>query len=131
VWFEAGLPVSYVPRSTLGDLYRQYRRFGRWKVRYWRRTGDAPRTRQVALLTGVPLTCLTAAIALAMLPPRGRAALVVTGALGATTIEVVGSRRPRGGPVAHGWSAVALGAVGLGWIGGVWAELLAPQKPGA
>ena len=128
VWFEAGLSVHYVPRQKVGDLYRQYRRFGRWKVRYWRWSGDAPRARQVALLVGVPVLGLSGAVALAVVPPM--VAIVLVGAVMAAAgiVEVGGSRRPRGGPAVHGWSAVALGAVGAGWLTGAWTELLVPRR---
>jgi succinoglycan biosynthesis protein ExoA len=125
VWFEAGLPVEYVPRPTVGDLYRQYRRFGRWKVRYWRHTGDAPQGRQVALLAGVPAAALIAALALVFAPTPARVALLSVALATGAAIELAGSRRPRGGPAVHGWSVVTLGAVGAGWLGGVWTELLA------
>ena len=125
VWFEAGLPVGYVPRPTVGDLYRQYRRFGRWKVRYWRHTGDVPRGRQVALLAGVPALGLATALALVLVPPPARLAVLAAALATGATIELAGSRRPRGGLAVHGWSAVALGAVGAGWLGGAWTELLA------
>ena len=45
VWFEAGLEVQYFPRESLRALWRQYRRFGAWKVRYWRLTEEHPRGR--------------------------------------------------------------------------------------
>lgn len=128
VWFEAGLPVEYVPRTTVGDLYRQYRRFGRWKVRYWRHTGDAPRGRQVAVVAGVPAVGLAAALTLVLVAPPARLALLAAALATGATIELAGSRRPRGGPAVHGWSVVALGAVGAGWLGGVWTELLASGR---
>src|SRR5215831_56545 len=43
IWFDGSLPVEYVPRPNLRALYAQYRRFGSWKARYWRLTGDRPR----------------------------------------------------------------------------------------
>jgi len=124
VWYEASLAVEYVPRSTVGDLYRQYLRFGRWKVRYWRHTGDAPRSRQLALLLGVPAGTLLVGAGLAVAPDPARAALVAGVVAGACGIELVGSRRPHGGLVAHGWSAVALLVVAIGWLQGAWSELL-------
>ena len=72
VWFDRSLPVEYIPRTTINDLYRQYVRFGRWKVRYWRRTGDRPRPRQVALLVAAPATALLAAGTLSGASPRSR-----------------------------------------------------------
>jgi succinoglycan biosynthesis protein ExoA len=129
VWFEAGLPVEYLPRPTVGDLYRQYRRFGRWKVRYWRHTGDVPRGRQVALLAGVgggggAAPGLATALSLVLVPPPARLAVLAAALATGATVELAGSRRPRGGLAVHGWSAVALGAVGAGWLGGAWTELL-------
>jgi succinoglycan biosynthesis protein ExoA len=128
VWFEAGLPVEYIPRPKVRDLYDQYRRFGKWKVRYWRRSGDPPRARQIALLVGVPALALGGAVALAVVPPVVGVALVAGTAATGALLEVGGSHRPRGGPAVHGWSAVALGAVGAGWLTGAWTELLAPSR---
>ena len=124
VWFETGLPVEYVPRSTLPDLYRQYVRFGRWKVRYWRHRGDRPRPRQVALLAGVPLAGAAAVAAVAAVPPGARGRLVAGAAVAAVVFEAAGSRRPRGGLAAHGCALLATSAVAAGWLGGAWRELL-------
>lgn len=130
VWFEAGLPVEYVPRSTLGDLYRQYVRFGRWKVRYWRHRGDRPRPRQVALLVGVPLIGATAVAAVASVPPGARSRVVLGAAVAAVVFEAAGSRRPRGGLAAHGCALLATSAVAVGWLGGAWRELLGGGRGG-
>jgi glycosyltransferase involved in cell wall biosynthesis len=125
VWYESGLPVGYIPRSSVAALYRQYVRFGRGKVRYWRHSGDSPRARQLVLLVGAPLGVATAVVAFALLPAPGRLALVALVAGAAAVVETVGSRRPRGSAVVHGWAAVALGVVGIGWLRGAWGELLA------
>lgn len=62
IWYDAGLRVGYVPRSSLLDLCRQYRRFGEWKVSYWRSTGDRPLPRQwMALLVPPSLGLMTLA----------------------------------------------------------------------
>ena len=124
VWYEAGLPVGYVPRASLRELYRQYRRFGRWKVRYWRRTRDAPRGRQLALLVGLPAGAALVALALVLLHGLVLVGVVASVVGGVLVVEVAGSRRPRGGPAVHGWSTAALGAVGFGWLRGAWTELL-------
>ena len=42
IWFEAGLPVGYVPRRTLSQVWAQYHRFGRWKAHYWLWSRRAP-----------------------------------------------------------------------------------------
>ena len=124
VWFEAGLPVEYVPRANLPDLYRQYVRFGRWKVRYWRHANDAPQPRQLALLAGVPLAAAGAAAAFAVAPRAWRGELAAAAVAGIMAYELLGSRRPRGGASAHAWALVASSLVGAGWLRGAWGELL-------
>lgn len=124
VWFEQGLPVEYVPRSTLTDLYRQYVRFGRWKVRYWRHRGDRPRPRQVVLLAGVPLAGAAGMAGIAAVPSGARGRVVLGLVAAALVFEAAGSRRPRGGIAAHGCALLATSAVAAGWLGGAWRELL-------
>lgn len=124
VWFEAGLPVRYVPRADIASLYRQYRRFGAWKVRYWRRTGDRPRPRQLALAVGVPAAVGAAAVAVAATRGPRRVALLATMVAAAALVEGRGAKSPRGGLRVHGWSLAALGAVAAGWLSGVWGSLL-------
>lgn len=60
IWVLGDQAVEYLPRRTLGELFAQYHRFGRWKVRYWRRTGDPPRPRQIVILA-LPVLALGAA----------------------------------------------------------------------
>lgn len=123
VWFDAELEVDYVPRSDLGALFRQYRRFGQWKVRYWRMTGDRPRSRQLVILAA-PLGAAAAA-ALALSRPRWRARALVGMAVTAAAVETLGSSRPRSRSAAvHVASLGALGAVSAGWLSGVYTELL-------
>ena len=123
VWYEADLPVEYVPRATITELFRQYVRFGRWKVRYWRHTGDRPRPRQIAALLGVPALTVAAAAGLVFATPVGRVVLLVGAVCLVAAYEAIGSRRPGGDLVAHGWSAVAGCAVAAGWVGGALREL--------
>ncbi len=124
VWFEADLPVSYVPRQSLRRLYAQYRRFGSWKVRYWRRVHDRPRPRQLVFLVGVPAAAIASGATLVAL--HGSDRLIASTALAAMGVlfELAGSRGPRGGATVHGWSALASGAVAAGWLTGAWSELL-------
>jgi glycosyltransferase involved in cell wall biosynthesis len=128
VWFEAGLPVGYVPRPDLRSLHRQYRRFGAWKVRYWRRTGDRPRPRQLALLVGVP-AAVTAALA-GVVATRGarRAGLVAGLVAAAVFVEGRGSPGPGGGARVHAWSFAALVTVAAGWLEGAWQALIAGER---
>lgn len=124
VWFDAELSVGYVPRSNAGDLFRQYRRFGRWKVRYWRITGDRPRGRQLALIVAPLAAAGTVAACFVRRPQAGVAA--VAGALAsAAVLEVTGSPEPRTPSLAaHARSLVAMGAVGTGWLLGIAEEAI-------
>ena len=100
VWFDASIPVEYVPRTSLSRLYRQYERFGRWKVRYWRRTADRPRPRQLALLVAVPAV---GAGALALTARSRRWKLLVLAEVAAAfLLEASGTRGPAGGVRARG-----------------------------
>ena len=124
IWFDGSLPVEYVPRPNLRALYAQYRRFGSWKARYWRLTGDRPRPRQVALIVGVPLAaaCTVAVVTFGSTQQRGIAAASAVAAV--AFVELRGSPTPHGGPAVHAWSAVALGVVGFGWLRGVWGRAI-------
>lgn len=92
VWFEADLAVGYSPRATLGQLFQQYHRFGRWKAHYWSFTGSSPRGRQVALL---------------LIPPVGLLLAL------AAARKVARSRSLRAPLVAAGGGAVVIGKLGL------------------
>jgi hypothetical protein len=123
VWFDASLEVGYRPRASLVDLTRQYRRFGSWKVHYWRRTGDRPRPRQVALLA-LPIVGLFALVLTATLPRFARRLLIAVLVVGAVGFE---SKGPTGPPVSlrgHFVSVLASAAVGGGWTAGAWGALL-------
>ena len=125
VWFEAELPVGYVPRPTLVDLVRQYHRFGRWKVRYWRRTGDRPRPRQLVLLAGgvVGIAGGGVLVAHALRSPGRFATTVGVGAAAAAAVESR-SAGPDGGPTARVVSVAASAGVAGGWLSGVLREWL-------
>jgi glycosyltransferase involved in cell wall biosynthesis len=120
VWFDARLRTGYVPRANLGLLWQQYRRFGAWKVRYWRVTGDRPQPRQQALLAAVPVAAVVGLAALRRAPVL-TAALATAGAL---AVEVRGSEEPEGDALAHLGGVAAMAVVGLGWWSGVVGERL-------
>ena len=122
VWFESGLDVEYLPRRTVGELFAQYRRFGQWKVRYWRLTGDRPRPRQLLLLATGPLALsgLGAAALSARRRPLATAAAVLAGGVAGALIESTGADRPRGGPLAHGVAVLSSASIAGGWSIGAW-----------
>ncbi len=127
VWYEENLPVGYVPRSSLSELAGQYHQYGRWKVRYWRRTGDRPRPRQVLLLAGS--ASAFAGGLLAMVPlarsPRRLATAGIVGLLAAFVFESR-STGPAGGARDRAVSVAASAAVAGGWLSGVISEWLRP-----
>ena len=96
VWFDSRLEVGYVPRQTITALWRQYHRFGRWKVRYWRRTGDRPQRRQLVPMIVTPVAALAAVATVVLLPPPSRDAIGVAAALGTGLLALDSPRR--GGP---------------------------------
>lgn len=106
VWFEAGLPVSYIPRKSVRELFWQYHRFGRWKAHYWNVRGESPQRRQLGLLAAAPLVALAGAgIVWAVRRSLFRAAM------GAVLAAAVGPRR------GLGW--LINGVIGAGWWSGV------------
>ncbi len=129
VFFDAALSVSYVPRSSLGALFRQYRRFGRWKVRYWRLTHDRPRARQLSLM--VAPGCVLAGLGLAAARwPHARVPLLAGTAILGAVVEAAGSREPPNASLAaHGCGVLAMGTVAGGWLLGIWEELVHGPRP--
>ncbi|MHB1487046.1 MAG: glycosyltransferase [Acidimicrobiales bacterium] len=123
VWFEPSLEVGYCPRPSLRALAAQYGDFGRWKVRYWRSSGDRPHARQYVGALGVPAAAAVAIASLAWEPTRKPA---FVGALAlATAVEVRGPLvGPGGGLGTHAVSAVASAVMVGAWVAGIWAEML-------
>ena len=120
VWVDARLAVGYLPRPDLAGLWRQYRRFGSWKVRYWRDSGDPPQGRQRLLLAAPPVAGVLGAAWVLRRHPLRRA--VVAGALGGAgllAVDAAGTSGPPGGPAARAVAAAATVVVGLGWWTGV------------
>ena len=123
VWFDAALQVGYLPRESLRDLVSQYHRFGRWKVRYWRTTGERPRARQITMLAA-PLCGVPIATSVARLRGGWRWLPAGAGAAAVAYVEVRGPSGPEAGVGGHVVSAAATITVGAGWWSGVVRELL-------
>lgn len=117
VWFEASLRSEYLPRSSFRDLWRQYNRFGRAKVTYWRTTGERPNRRQQLLISLPIVGGLMGIVVLRHAPVRWP----VTGALvaGLAALEYSEADTPEGGPIAHAAAVVAMTVVAVGWLIGV------------
>jgi succinoglycan biosynthesis protein ExoA len=119
IWFQGGLDVGYLPRPDLASLWRQYERFGRGKVRYWRVTGTPMRMRQAALLAFPPVALASSLLLLLTGDRRRRWATSVLALAGAVLFETKGSSGPPGPPPARVVSMAASSVVGLGWWTGV------------
>lgn len=113
VYVRGDLEVGYVPRATLGELFAQYRRFGRWKARYWRATGDRPRLRQLVLLAIPP------AGAAAGVRARRRPLVVLAGVAAALAFESAGTSGPPAGVRARLASLAATSIIAGAWELGV------------
>lgn len=119
VWFDSRLSVSYLPRVTVREVWQQYRRFGVWKVRYWRASGDPPQRRQLVLLVAPPLGAASLA-AWTLRRPARRLPLAAAAALGTlVTVDAAGSSGPPGDPTARVVAGLTTAAIGLGWWSGV------------
>lgn len=130
VWFEAGLEVHYLPRRDLRSLFLQYSRFGRWKARYWRATGNRPQPRQLGLiLLPIPLA-LGAVVWFRRRRHPWRDGVPVALALGAA-YETAGVSGPSGGPTSRAVSVAASAVVAAGWLTGVYGGVLEGEGPGA
>lgn len=121
VWFDSRLSVGYVPRRSVAELWTQYHRFGRWKVRYWRHTGDRPQRRQLVALVA-PSTLLILFVGL--LIPNGHrvsrsVGMAAAAAFGLSALERRGAREPAGDPASRAVASVAMAAVSGGWWSGV------------
>lgn len=118
VWFDAGLTVDYVPRSSLRGLLRQYWTFGTGKARYWRTSGDRPLLRQMLLLTA-PVVALAGVGVLWLALGVSPVWPLALGVAGGAVVEAVGSDGPDGNLLDHVAAVAALGCISGGWLGGV------------
>jgi len=127
VWYEAGLPVTYTPRTTFQALLQQYRRFGRWKSIYWRSTGDRPRPRQLVLLA-VPALGATAAGVIIITSPAVALRTAVAGVAALGLIDHVGSEQSASLAERTG-SCAAMATIGVGWWTGAVQEIFSKGNP--
>lgn len=126
VWFEAGLPVGYVGRARLRELWAQYHRFGRWKVRYWRRTNDRPQRRQWVLVAGPAAAGLVAtAVGVARPELVPMAAILAVPAF--LAVDAVGGDRGPEGVGGRFVSGLANVLIGAGWWTGIAREYVSHE----
>ena len=110
VWFDDRLKVGYLPRTSFRALWQQYHRFGRWKVRYWRRTKTRPERRQWIVIAAPPCA---AALLVWLLQRHRRSAL---GAVLAVPMAI----DVRGGPGPAQFSHRVVGQLAAAVIAGAW-----------
>lgn len=128
VWFDAELKVGYLPRATVAELFAQYRRFGRWKVRYWRMTKDRPQARQLALIVGAPTLTIAALAAFVLGGRRTRVAVATTAVVTAAVTDTLGSHVLA--PLRVRTAAITtLACTSAGWLFGVATELVRHDSP--
>ena len=114
--FDPELRIDWESRQSVPELFRQYKRYGRGKVRVARKHPTSVRGRHFmapALVGGL------AAAGLVGLRRPGRAAAVVTPYLVALAVASARTARELD-PAARPWVAPAFAAMHLGWGIGFW-----------
>lgn len=129
VWFDDRLEVGYVPRQSITAVWRQYHRFGRWKVRYWRSTGDPPLVRQKVLLAAPVCLLVLLGLLVSGRKPRVRSAAVMTTAavVALGVVEEAGAPGDRPPVLARLTAIAGMAAVGAAWWLGAVREQLLPS----
>lgn len=121
VWFDPSISAEYVSRPTLGGLWRQYFRYGRYKVRVAQKRGGFGAVRHVVPATFVTATALSLLLAAIRRDPRW--ALAVLGPYAAAmlpaTAQVAHRSRVRPDGVAAAF-AVLHTSYGVGFLTGAW-----------
>ncbi len=128
VWFEADLPVSYIPRSTQLEIAQQYHRFGRWKARYWRSTADRPQPRQLVLIAGPPIAVAAGGFVAASVGGTVLAIAPVGAAVGCFVLDGIGGDRGEatlGVRLAAGATNILVGA---SWWSGILAGFVKESR---
>jgi succinoglycan biosynthesis protein ExoA len=93
IWFDPAIGVEYVPRSSLGDLFRQYRRYGLGKMRVLHKHRGGLRWRH--FVPAALVAFLVVGAALAPLVPIAAALWIIGLALYALAIALAGIRLAR------------------------------------
>jgi len=91
VWQESRIHSSYRPRSTLGQVFRQYLQYGYWKPFVMKKHGQPARLRHLApagLLVGVLLLALVAVFTWTVWP-LATLLLAYAGAVAAMSVAIV------------------------------------------
>lgn len=135
VWFEADLPVRYLPRGDLRGLVAQYHRFGRWKATYWS-NGNRPGRRQWVLLGGPTLALLAGLPALLWIASTvgvGITALAIAAMClaGVLMLDAMGGHTTGAALPTRVVAGCANVAIGASWYGGVARQMIFRTDPSA
>lgn len=119
VWFEANLPVAYLPRQTYRELAAQYHRFGRWKMAYWRSTSDRPRPRQLVLVALPPIVFAGIGLGAGTLGVARTGWIAVAGIGSVLAVDAIGGHTtPASAPVRVTAGGVNV-VIGASWWAGI------------
>lgn len=121
VWLDPEIVVEYIPRSSLGAVFHQYRRYGLGKVAVFRKHPDAMRLRHAgpgALVGGGVALGLSA-----LLFPWARA-LLLMGAAAYAGVLLLAVTRYATGSAGRAAVAVAIATMHVGYGVGTWQGLL-------
>lgn len=124
VWFDPNLAVDYLPRATLGGLWRQYVDYGWWKQIMLRDNPASLKARQMAApvlvagLTGSAVAAAATRRPWILLPWLGYGAALVAGAAAAKNQPLATRLR----------LPAVFATMHLAWGSGFWASLLLRKK---
>jgi succinoglycan biosynthesis protein ExoA len=127
--FDPAVVIDWDCRQSLGDLFRQYQRYGAGKVQTLRRHPASAALRHVA----APALVAALLAAVAMVPIRRLRPLALLLAAPYLGVVVAGTAATlrRVGPEDRLLVAPAFVALHLGWGVGFWRELLAGRRRGS
>jgi GT2 family glycosyltransferase len=120
IWYEPSIVVRYVPRGTLSGVFAQYRRYGRGKVRVFRKHPAAVRWRHLVPPAWVGWLIATGLAGLAVPSMRLAGGVSVVAYGGLMFAGAMRSRRS-GDPIAL--TMAAFGAIHAGYGIGIWQGL--------
>lgn len=142
IWFDPRIRSTYHARSSFGQLFRQYRQYGFWKVfvnkkhltvTTWRQLAPAAMLLGTAVLMVLSLWQWTfsGGSSLLTLAPPALATLWVMWVLGAFTAMVLGNVPVRDVPGVLRTFFVLHMAYGWGYCEGIWRLVLLRRPPSA
>ena len=123
IWLCQDLQVTYLPRSTASDLFRQYFNYGKGRARTLLQHGLRPRLRQQALVAVVPAALVAP---LGVLEPALALPAVFWIAASLTMGVALAVRQRQWAVLASGPAAVVMH---LAWSAGFWRQLVSTLGP--